>query len=120
MGYKIFGKELKEEQYFTMIGSEDIFVFRGTGFKNLRDPNVTISKHKYHKFRPYWLQRGDKIAIRFSDDETGATFYENTSVKKIEYSSFTDLFKVTYHLTEKDILGSLNLNDYNLKKIIPI
>lgn len=119
MAYKIFGKEIKDGQYFTMVGSTDVFVFRGTGFKNLRDVNVTISKHKYHKFQPYWLQCLDKISLIFTDN-TNHELYGEVVVRKIEYSEFTKDYKVTYEFIDTEgskVLGSRTLNNITLAKI---
>jgi hypothetical protein len=121
MAYKIFGNDIKDGQYFTMIGSEDVFVFRGTGFKNLRDVNVTISKHKYHKFRPYFLQKSDLINIDF--DDTGAYGGADALliVDSIEYNTFTEAYKVIYsfndNTTGKIVKGSWTLGFLGIKKI---
>ena len=119
MAYKIFGNGIKDGQYFTMVGSADVFIFRGTGFKNLRDVNVTISKHKYHKFQPYWLQCLDKISITFTDN-TNHELYGEVVVRKIEYSEFTKDYKVTYEFTDTEgakVLGSRTLNSITLAEI---
>lgn len=120
MAYKIFGKEIKDGQYFTMVGSTDVFVFRGTGFKNLRDVNVTISKHKYHKFRPYFLQQSDKIWIEFVDNDN-FELYGEVVVRKIEYNDFGECFRLNYEFIDKDngstVYGSRNLDNINLNKI---
>lgn len=119
MAYKIFGNGIKDGQYFTMIGSEDVFVFRGTGFKNLRDVNVAISKHKYHKFKPYFLQCLDKISITFTDN-TNHELYGEVVVQKIEYSEFTKYYKVIYEFIDTEgskVPGSRTLNNITLAKI---
>ena len=119
MAYKIFGNAIKDGQYFTMIGSDDVFVFRGTGFKNLRDVNVTISKHKYHKFRPYFLQYLDKISIPFTDN-TNHELYGEVVVRKIEHSEVTKYYKVIYEFIDTGgakVLGSLTLTNITLAKI---
>ena len=119
MAYKIFGNVIKDGQYFTMIGSSDIFIFRGTGFKNLRDGNVTISKHKYHKFRPYFLQCLDKISIPFTDN-TNHELYGEVVVQQIVYNGFRKDYEVIYEFTDTEgakVLGSLTLNNITLAEI---
>lgn len=61
MAYKIFGVQIKDGAYYTMLGSPHVFIFRGSGFKNLAVPNETISVKKYHRFRPYFLQKKDYV-----------------------------------------------------------
>jgi len=118
MAYKILGKDLKEGYYYTMIGSKDIFVFIGSGFKNLADGNLTISKHKYHKFRPYFLQTGDKINIDFGGSLEGdETFLE---VEHIEFNLMLEKYKVVYCFldnTLKLVRGSWTLSRFGINKI---